>query len=801
MPREEQTPPRERALPSARLARSTVRFRYPIALVAILLAIVCTFPVYDLIRLHIKTDFFSLLPEDQPSIVTLFEVIETTGGFGELMVVVDSPDRQANVRFMEELHEQIRALDWVSYAEYGVDASFFERNAMLYVETADLETIEQRLRDRYEYEVGRLDPFFFDILDEGPPPIDFSDIEERYGRDRLFRPYNESEDEKTLIMAVYPLGISGEIRESRRYLDELAAATATIDAGILHPEMTVRIGGSFKDRIEEYDAIMNDLKFSGLVMTVLFVALLLLYFRHLVAVPLVFLAFGPPLLWTFALARVVVTELNFVTVFLVVILAGLGVDYTIHSLTRYQEERVRGRSMLDALSVVNATTARASLISALTTAAAFLTLASSRFLGFRQFGIIAGFGVCLAFLSAVVVLPALLAIAEEWGVLRVRQPTQVPPPVPRRGVGLVLATAAFAAAIGVVSVAGLEFETDFTNLQTRLPAESRSLKETIRTVLAGRLRPVVLRADNLEETREIEAILERQLAGDDPTPMITSVISVLDVLPLDQDARLEVIASIRRLLTDMAPFVDDQEAARVIEYQEMMPVAPLTVDDLDESLERRFFGVSSSGANLIYLLHDVDLRDTERAAFLVEDVQSIEGETKTWHGASDAVIVNDLLRVMKEDSALAIPLALLAAYLVLALDFRSLRTALIPLIPLAIGFAWMFAIMWLTGMKLNLYNMVMLPSMVGIGIDSGVHVYHRFLEGGDISFLEAMRSTNGALVVSALTTMIGFGSMSVSAHAGLASLGALALLGLSCALVAATTVFPLLLQRFPKAFA
>jgi len=261
-----------------------------------------------------------------------------------------------------------------------------------------------------------------------------------------------------------------------------------------------------------------------------------------------------------------------------------------------------------------------------------------------------------------------------------------------------------------------------------------------------------------------------------------------------------VIASIRRLLDDMAPFVDDQEATRITEYQEMMPLAPLTVDDLGVSLERRFFGVSSSGANLVYLLHDIDLRDTERAAFLVEDVRSIEGENTTWYGASEAVIVNDLLRVMKEDSALAIPLALIAAYLVLVLDFRSLRTALVPLIPLGIGFAWMFAIMWLSGMKLNLYNMVMLPSMVGIGIDSGVHVYHRFLEDGDIPFLEAMRSTNGALAVSALTTMIGFGSMSVSAHAGLASLGTLALLGLGCTLVAATTVFPLLLQRFPKTF-
>ena len=59
--------------PSERLARSTIRLRYPIVLVAIAIAVVCAFPVSDLIRLHVKTNFFSLLPEDQPSVVTLFE--------------------------------------------------------------------------------------------------------------------------------------------------------------------------------------------------------------------------------------------------------------------------------------------------------------------------------------------------------------------------------------------------------------------------------------------------------------------------------------------------------------------------------------------------------------------------------------------------------------------------------------------------------------------------------------------------------------------------------------------------------
>jgi predicted exporter len=254
----------------------------------------------------------------------------------------------------------------------------------------------------------------------------------------------------------------------------------------------------------------------------------------------------------------------------------------------------------------------------------------------------------------------------------------------------------------------------------------------------------------------------------------------------------------------MAGFVDGEEAERIDEYRQMLPRRPIGLDDLPDNIRSRFLGLEAGDGNLVFVLHDVRLSDTARAAELVADTRTIRAGGQSWQGASEATVINDLLRVMKEDSAVAIPLAMLGAFLVLALDMRSARRAMVPLLPLVVGLCWLAAVMWLTGFRLNLYNMVMLPAMVGIGVDSGIHLYHRFLEdvagnrpdGGR----EQLDSTNGAVAMSAVTTMVAFGSMSLSAHGGLASLGWLALLGLGAVLLSATTVFSLLLLHRPDWF-
>jgi len=791
---------------SRRWAQLVVSARYGIVVLALLVSALSLTPALDLLRLHVRTNFFALLPDDHPSVVNLNRIIDKMGGFGDLMVLVQSPDPEANRRYVQELHGAVGRLPWVNYADHGVDSEFFERNALLYVSLEDLRVIEERLRERYEYEVSRIDPMFIDLLDEGPPPIDLSDIEERYRQERLFRPLHASEDGTTAVLAVYPRGISGEIRQSRLYLAEISELTASLQPRTFHPEMSVRIGGSFKSRVEEYDLIMGDLAFSGALMAAVFLVLLLLYFRQIAPVPIVFLTFGLPLIWTFALTRVVISELNFVTVFLVVILAGLGVDFAVHALSRYLEQRAGGASTVDALATVTATTARASWASALTTMAAFFTLLLSRFLGFEQFGLIAGCGVGLAYASSLVLLPALVAVCEDLRLLRPRTAWTFPPPFRLRAARPVLACAVVATSIGLWGMTHVEFETDFQNLQSRLPAPSRAIRDQVRDIFAGRLDPVVVLAEDLDETRRIEEALALHMEADSATPTISAVVSLRDVVPVQQQDKLAAIGDIRALLDRMAEFVDGEEAERIDDYRRMMPRQPVDLADLPDSIRRRFLGSDASDGNLVFVLHDVRLSDTTRAAELVADTRTITADGQSWHGASEAAVINDLLRVMKEDSAVAIPLAMLGAFLVLALDMRSARRAAIPLLPLLLGLCWLAAVMWITGFRLNLYNMVMLPAMVGIGVDSGIHLYHRFLEelpaegvtGADENL--RLDSTNGAVAMSAITTMVAFGSMSLSAHGGLASLGWLALLGLGSVLLAATTVFSLVLLYRPGWF-
>ena len=102
--------------------------------------------------------------------------------------------------------------------------------------------------------------------------------------------------------------------------------------------------------------------------------------------------------------------------------------------------------------------------------------------------------------------------------------------------------------------------------------------------------------------------------------------------------------------------------------------------------------------------------------------------------------------------------------------------------------------MYFTDMKLNFYNMVALPTIVGMGIDNGVHLYHRYREEGARSMPLILKSTGGAMLVSMLTTMVGFFGLMMATHPGLNSIGKLALIGLLTCFVAAVVVLPALLQ-------
>jgi predicted RND superfamily exporter protein len=128
------------------------------------------------------------------------------------------------------------------------------------------------------------------------------------------------------------------------------------------------------------------------------------------------------------------------------------------------------------------------------------------------------------------------------------------------------------------------------------------------------------------------------------------------------------------------------------------------------------------------------------------------------------------------------------------LFLRKLRWVLLALLPLSASFVWMFGLMVLFGWKLNFYNLVVLPTVLGIGDDSGIHIVHRYLEEGRGSIVTVLRSTGEHISASAATTIIGFGGLLYSSYPGMQSIGQLAVLGIAMTLVAALVLLPAIVQ-------
>ncbi|MCX5658597.1 MAG: MMPL family transporter [Planctomycetota bacterium] len=129
---------------------------------------------------------------------------------------------------------------------------------------------------------------------------------------------------------------------------------------------------------------------------------------------------------------------------------------------------------------------------------------------------------------------------------------------------------------------------------------------------------------------------------------------------------------------------------------------------------------------------------------------------------------------------------------------HGLHDSLLILLPVAMAFAVTFGIMWLIDMEVNAANIIVLPLMFGIGVDSGVHVLNRFRQDPDGQPVGLTQGTGKGITITCLTSVIGFGVMIPSSHRGISSLGTVLALGLALTMLACWTVMPAWLQLIRK---
>lgn len=167
------------------------------------------------------------------------------------------------------------------------------------------------------------------------------------------------------------------------------------------------------------------------------------------------------------------------------------------------------------------------------------------------------------------------------------------------------------------------------------------------------------------------------------------------------------------------------------------------------------------------------------------------------HGADDVPVtgvpmtVSESMKSMERSFALQAILATLLVVVLLWIDLRSVSQVLASMASLAIGVSWTVGLMAAFGFSFNLANFFAVPIMIGLGIDSAIHMTHRAHEG---ALDHGFGSTRRAVIVTALTTTIGFGALLLAHHQGLRSLGMAMAVGSLCCLVSSVWTLPAILR-------
>lgn len=753
----------------------------------------------------VRASITDLLPRDWRSVQAFEAFGRKLGSAGQLSIVVHSPDPARNAALVERLAADLDAHPEVNFLEYRTEASFYRRHKLLYISLEDLQEVERRVGSDFWLKRPARNPLLANLLDadEAAPggagfeAEGFEDLEAKYfGR---LKDLLGSPDSTTVVLRAFPTFDVTDVHDCRAFLADVEAA-AERAARATRPDTAGADGIRILYTGDVVRTIQNEGRLFSRVLadtrTALYLcgALLLLNFMRFAAGALLALVpVGMAVTWTAALTYLWLGPLGIVSAPLSLILIGLGLSGAVHLLARYSEERRKGLHAATAFETITLETGPALAAGLLTLALAFLSFRLTGLRALADFGLVAGIGMVCTVLAMLAVFPALLRLVEPSGLLHplgarlYNTPSADATFRPFRQAPLFLVLAALITAVLLRHGPQWRYLHDFDALGFR-QAPSATADSLLRAHGDDLPSPAVFLAPDAPTALRIAEVLrERQRALNeqgDGHPAIGNVATLMDLLPARQQEKLEIAARIRSSITP-AVLARAREPLRssLRELVETWPTRALTVEDLPETYRRIFTGPEETPGVFTYAFPardaagEADLLAFARAVRMVE----LEDGSK-WYAGGWPVVYGDLARRLLPDTQRAAAGGLAVIFVLLWLTTGSLRGALTLLLPVLATLFWTLGcIKWL-GIRINPYNLIAFPVALAYATLHGLLLHHRYEEEGRGSLPRVLRRTGRSAVVATALAAAAFVPMAFSDHAGLASLGVTALIGLACSL-------------------
>jgi predicted RND superfamily exporter protein len=458
-----------------------------VVLVSALAVLVATLSYASRLELH--TELLELLPRDSPGFIAYEHQLGRTGGRSALLIIAQSPSRENNERFIDDLSAKLQSLidarkhcvqackgascgsdcgpELISYVESGEKEvrQFFKDNKWLYVDVKDLQEADETLDRQIAIRSGLVS----DLLDDDDTPaapagntaapkpqapgggkvlapsgaaesvvtqkksaLGMDDFRARWEaqakkHDDFPTGYFATEDGTMLgLRVISPLTGMGD-RAGDTLIAKMHEVISSMGLASYGPGMKVGFAGDIANAVEEKDSLLSDAAWATGIAFVLLLGGVVVFFRSPWSLLVIWLpAFiGVGCAYTFAMARY--GYVNSSGAFLGAIILGNGINYPIVLLARYREFRARGQGPAEARRDAVWNAFRAELVGALVGSIAYGSLTITRFRGFNQFGMIGFVGMLMVWLSMIPLVPALLVIIES---IQKKLPTYLRDPAP-----------------------------------------------------------------------------------------------------------------------------------------------------------------------------------------------------------------------------------------------------------------------------------------------------------------------------------------------------------------------------------
>ncbi len=549
--------------------------------------------------------------------------------------------------------------------------------------------------------------------------------------------------------------------------------------------------------------------------------------------------------WTVGYLVLIIGHLNLLSSAFGVILIGLGIDFGIHYVASYVEHLQETRDCATSLIAASTRVGPGLITGGATTAVAFAMFWLTPFTGIAELGIIAAGGIVFCVLAALVVLPALIRLADGDRSVETPIPAMLAVDglvsallrVPRL---LILLTVGATVWCGV-HASEIRYDHNLLNLQAAdvesVAWERRLLENTEDSVWYAvsssadlaeleRRKEAFLTHESVQRVEELYSLIpprnaQRDRAVAEWSQRLVQVPARPPVIPVaSSDEVAAALTALQgmfagqatdgmreqlvRLADRLVQMPQAEYFQRVTTYQQTMAQdllrrlqsvraisapAPPSWHDLPPSLVRRFVGRDGFHLLRVYARGAIwDMQELER---FVRDVKGVDpnatGQPLQTYYAS---------REMLHSYFQTAIYSFIAVVALLVLDMGSLSLAALAMMPMLLGVTHMLGLIAWLDIPLNPANMIALPLLLGIGVDDGVHVVHDYFRQG--AAYRMSRSTALSVVMTSVTTIVGFGSLMIAHHEGLRSLGRIMTIGMTTCLITSLFTLPALLKWWQR---